>query len=484
MIRRRLSALAALLLAAGCVTPIEPLGIEGWSRIATPAFTLTGDLEADEMQALASDLALFDAVVRKVTNTRIAGSKVPIRLYVFRDTEEAHRFVPRGASGVIYPWLDGYFSLLEGGHQAWTRHILLHEYAHFVLMGGRASALPRWYNEGLSEYLAYTVRRDDVVVIGRTSASRIDQIDRFGSVPLDQLFAPPGRWLRNRGAFYGTSWALLHHFNSSNELRPRSRAFVARLAKGVEWRAAFDASFDGDVESLEQSLAAHVAFLRRGGRRDFHLPIDRVDFQETFEPVAVPPAEIAYELGEVARRILGTELDHPYRRVPRALFAQAVAADAEHRRARAALAWCWAADGDFAEADFHLAHLGAGAPTDPVVALDLARVASLRGAPDVGRLFQAAIELDPDSPNAYAALGRHQSATGAYPEAVGSMERARALGGWSPELDLDLARAYLEVQRREDALTLLRPVAADLHGGETAEEARELLAELEAEPQG
>lgn len=485
----------SLLLALGCATPAPVVDVSDWLELRTAGFTVYGNLEPDELRRLTGDLLLFDAVVRKVTNTRIGHSHLPVRLFVVRDPEQAREFMPHFASGVLYPTLDGYDSALIGedpdSADFWTRHTLLHEYAHYVLRGDRRTPLPRWYDEGLSEFLAYMGVRDDVILIGRAATPRLADLARRGPMPLAELFGlEPGQRV-DLGRYYATAWALVHHLNTSKDLNRQSLAYVRRLVRGEDWRSAFDASFEPSLEALEASLAQHIAFLQRGGRRDFHLARSKVAVPAAPEPVEVSPAETAYQLGGLVRRIAEDSPDAP-REIDRArqLFRRALELDPAHPRAEAALAWTLAARGRFEEASDALAVSGVEDSGDPDVALDVARVAALRARASGDPLavsmarqrIERAIGLAPESPQAHAELARLLAATGRHDAAIAAFERARELGGWSARLEVDLAREYLKVGGSEHAIALLRPVARDDHAGEVAEEAQRLLDQAGADP--
>jgi tetratricopeptide (TPR) repeat protein len=474
----------------GCATPQGPLvDTADWFEVRASAFTISSNLGRDELRELAGELALFDAAVRKVTNTRIDKSAVPIRLYIMRDEAQAKRFMPSYAAGVIYPRLDGYFSLLRGDHPAWTRQVLLHEYAHYVLRGDRRMAFPLWYDEGLSEFLAYMRLREDVIILGRTATSHMRQLHHWGPMPLAELFGLEGSAPVNLSQFYATAWALSHYLNTSKALNAQSRGLVRRLVRGDDWRSAFDASFEITLEELEASLALHIDYLERGGRRDFQLPLSALEVPNDFKVTEVPPAEIAYQLGMLVRRISGPEPEPKDLIHARALFELAVATDPEHRRAAAALAWTWAAAGRFEKARSHVGAAEGEASSDPRLALDLARIAALQASTsesevanaEAKALLERAIALAPEQPDPHAELARHFIVMDERDAAISSFEHARKLGAWSPTLDVELARQYLEGGARKRAISLLQPVAADLHGGAPAKEAQELLEELQGE---
>jgi tetratricopeptide (TPR) repeat protein len=395
-----------------------------------------------------------------------------------------------GAAGQIFPMLDGYDSVLAGDHPAWTRTILLHEYTHYVLRGGRRTPIPPWYDEGLSEFLAYTYLRDDTIVLGGSATFRLQALARGGPLPLDRLLGWDGTRPIPAHQFYATSWALVHHLNTSLELNRESRAFLERLAHAEDWRSAYGASFDRSLDDLEASLADHIALLQRGGLSGFAMELDEVAVPDVLSVQPVAPAEIAYRLGDMVRRavIAYPESSAFDLRRARHLLEQALRSDPDHRRARAALAWTFAAEEDWERAFQEIIAAGGETSPDPQVALDRARIAALHaiasGAQDehaIARsLLERAIALAPEHPEPPAALARLLAEEGSHGAAIDAFERARGLGAWSPPLDVALAREYGEVGERERAIALLRPVAASVHESVLAKEARRLLGELDA----
>lgn len=491
MRRRTPVAVACLVAALSCASPGPrprlAVDLDGWHEIRLGQVSVLGSVSVDSLRELAEELASFEALVRHVTNARIDRS-APIRIYVFRSEEEAKRFIPDFAAGAMFEALPGYFAFLgDEDPQYWTRQVLLHEYTHAILRSGRRVAYPRWYDEGMAEFLASARFREDAVIVGATLTGRLRDLERFGRLPLEDLFEDELGERTDIFRFYATAWALVHLLNSSSDGRARLLAFVSRLTRGEDWRTAYAASFDRSLPELQAALDAHVARLRGGLRLDFHLARESLRPAEPPVETAVPSAEIAYQLGSAMRQRWEESADEDSLATARALFEQALERDSGHARARAALAWLHEREGDGDGSAALLSRAQDEAPDDPVVALEVGRIAALRaaqpGAPaGAARAARTALELavrlDPARPESHAALARQLRAAGDLPAAIAAYERARELGAWSPPLDLELARSYLDAGAPGRAVALLRPLAAGEHRGRVTQEARRLLDQL------
>jgi tetratricopeptide (TPR) repeat protein len=488
-------ALRALLLFAvalvACTAPrprMELVDGTGWLEVRTADFAVLGNAPRGELRALARELVLFHALVEKATTGRFEKSPVPVRVTVFRTESQAKPFTGPFA-GVMMRTLPGYFAFLSADRpQFQTRQTLFHEYSHYVLRRNRRIEYPRWYDEGLCEYLSSARFRDDAVIVGAALTERLDELTRWGVMPLAELF---GGEEEGSGArlswFYASSWALVHDLNSSPDGRARLNRFTGRLVRGEEWRSAYAASFDVDLEALQATVAEHVHHLERGVRFDQDIRIDSLEVPGIWAEAPVEPAEVAYQLGSMARLMAEPTGDPDSLATARAFFEQSIADDASHARARAALAWSRAVDGDWEASAALLEQAQREAPSDAVVALETGRVQLLRAAreeagsaeADAARAtLERAVQLGPDLPEAHAALGRAYAAQGREPRlAIAAFERARGLGAWYPPLEVELARQYLLVGEPRRAEALLVPVAADVGGGDTAREARRMLEE-------
>lgn len=484
--------LALLGMACATMPPVQPSQLEGWHAVAGDEFRLTGDVDPRELRALAIQLSLFSTVGRRLGGLPERRAPVPVTIFVFGDRAllDLFRSSPLVA-GQILPTLEGYFAQLGATrHHAITRAILFHEYAHFLLRNHHRHAYPVWFDEGLSEYLSTLRVRGETVVVGVAPTDRLEWLARRGPMPLERLLADRADEVLSGEEvldLYATSWALVHTLISSPDGRARLSRFSRALAAGASPQEAQAAAFGGGLEALAREIEEHVQRLARGVRHDLAIDARTLAPPRSWEIAPVPPADVAYELGYAALVAAAESEAREFADVALALLTAAVEMDPSHQRAAAALAEAHARAGDADRAREMLAGLSRG-DADARVTLHVARVHAAElaaraddsspGSDRVERAvaaYRRAVELAPEAPAAHAGLARTYRRGGLRDEAIEAYERARALGAWSPDLDLELAGLYVDAGRPADARVLLTPLAHYPHSDEVASQARRLL---------
>lgn len=209
----------------------------GFSATDAAGPRILGDVAADEMRRLATDLARFDAIFARLTGLPSGGGGPPLTVHLFRDHELAVAFgLGRGRAVWSFGTLDGSFIGVEvSPGRDESRNTLYHEYTHYLLARARRAPLPRWYHEGLACYFGTLSERGGAVVLGATPGTLAARVVSNGPLPLDRLFAASldGMRLEEVADFYATSWALAHYLLSSPSGRRELAAFLRQLERGV-----------------------------------------------------------------------------------------------------------------------------------------------------------------------------------------------------------------------------------------------------------
>jgi len=488
--RPRLSALGlALLWVAGCAGPaVRPASLDGWQTVETRGVRLVAEASGEELDALARDLSGFHAAFSYLIGREIA-STTRTTIALVRDPQLAGRVgLGHGVGGFAWPTLEGSFAfVLLHPSRVETRRILFHEYTHLLLWRHRHALIARWYTEGLADYFSTVAFRDGALVVGAVPAVRLVWlVQRRKPMPLDRLFGGDrDETLRGAaiGDFYATAWALTHYLMASPDRRRELSRFELELAKGTALDAAREAAFARSFESLTEELTTHVGYLARGVAAESVLDPRQVRVPQPSPATPMRPGEVADVLGSLALALADDSEEEGRRRyspLARAYLGVAVDEDGANARARAALARARALGGDPRGAEELLAGALRDAPADPQVQLDAGHVALAAGAAgEAEARFRRALELDPRSAAIWFGLGRALAREGQPEPALAALEHARTLG-WSGELDLELGRLHVAAHRTPEARALLKPLAADPHGGRVAEQAAELLRELDS----
>jgi FimV-like protein len=337
-------------------------------------------------------------------------------------------------------------------------------------------------------------RRDDLVTVGGAPIHRLGPLLQARSFDLEAIFAPRGyAEVRDLGLFYAGAWAAVHYLNADPAQRARPMRFVDLVARGAPWREAYARVFPMPLDELWRRVHEHAQALARG------VPIHLAELDarglaidEAFELRPVPAPRVAVELAELALELeggVGGGLA-----IARGLFARALALDPQDARAIAGQAVCRAQAGELEAARADAERAAAARPDDPRVqrlagrahAVRAERAAEQRdlaGAQSARLASRAAFvraeELAPGDPAALAGFGASfVGAAGDVRPGIAALEQALELGAWDPVPVLDLGRLYLAAGDIPSARARLAQVAR-IGGGDLAETAERLLAELE-----
>ncbi len=81
-----------VILSAGCST--VPMNERRWIDVRTAHFEILSDIGEKETLALAERLETFRAIVQLITHVHIVDPAIPVRLYVFSNSEDYALFGP------------------------------------------------------------------------------------------------------------------------------------------------------------------------------------------------------------------------------------------------------------------------------------------------------------------------------------------------------------------------------------------------------
>jgi tetratricopeptide (TPR) repeat protein len=479
----RTSARAAVLaLLFACASP--PLEQRPWLEVQSAGFTLYTDLDREQALALSGDAELFRAVVTKLTNAEDFDPRVPTRVFAFSQGGAFQAFAPSTrVSGFFRPLLRENLVAVDASPGCEPRHVLFHEYTHFLVHNQDRPPVPRWYDEGFAELIATLRAQGDKVVVGeppryRGASPRLPLYKVMRARDLERFDD------HERGLFYLQSWEIVHYLligpgREQGDVGSRLARYVRAVERGEDDEQAFSAAFGASFEGMEDAVEKYHAAYR--------LPA-LVPPRGAFEPAAqgtlrgMSAGEIAEQLGRLA--LSGEELELAER-----YFERALAADPTRARAHAGLADVYAQSGRESAAEPHYAQALSLAPGDFESHLDVAealhRAAEKEGRTDRLPLardhYARAIALAPGIPESHLMLAQTWLVPGEDPSAgIPHAERARALLPGHPMVHFALAQLYAKAGQRDLAIASARRSLLWSSEREN-DEAKALLASLLAE---
>ncbi len=241
-----------------------------WQEAKSEHFTVIGDMPTDELRKRTLELEQYDSMLRYLLGTE---KTEPVTVFVVSSIGEVQSVMGSGAStrgvagfynasaqrsfAVVPERLDFY---REGFS---PKVILLHEYAHHMLLSGTSVFMPGWAQEGLAEMFATAKLNDDgSVTIGDKNDARGPMMlhpSRWSvEEMLDSDLNPP-KDPAEAIEKYSRGWTLAHYLWMSGERPGQYVAFIKELNETVDPVAAGKKVF-GNLSKLDRELDRYIRF--------------------------------------------------------------------------------------------------------------------------------------------------------------------------------------------------------------------------------
>ncbi len=450
----------ALLLAPPAIVAAEvdlPKPGQKWIELKTTNFRFFSNAGRGATQRVAIDLEELRSVLAELSDFELQ-SPVPTTIYVFRNDRSFEPFKIRhnGEPAEI----TGYFSRQEGGNyiavsadSPSVSGVVFHEYVHFIT-ANNFGELPVWLSEGLAEfYETFEVIRE-TVFIGLPLRSHLFHLRGTLPIPLSELLlvdheSPLYNETERRGDLYAESWALTHYLLLGNHDRRRQLTnYLHLLNQGATYYDAFTTSFGADLEKLQGELHAYI----RNPRIPHIETRAEVDLEDNIDVRPLSYSEVLYRLGDLLANLADERPDRV------AFFEASVAADPRNGLALSALALEAEYRADWKTArDLHLDALNAN-PDDPLILHRWGEYLTARGSDYQAALvaLKRSTEIDPSYGPSWVALADALAEAGVTDaKGLEAAETAHRLLPTDTRVSKDLARIYLRLDRREDAVQLV-----------------------------
>jgi Tfp pilus assembly protein PilF len=291
-------------------------------------------LPADETTDIAREFEAWRHAAAIVTGA-VPNSPVPVFIYLFSNQADLADFSWSKESA-------GFFSSPRAIYLAMTvdpdsMRLARHQYAHFLINQTLPVTTPRWYEEGLADYLSRIDITGGSAVLSpyqisdyRAAAHTSSMISMDILMHDDAALASP---LLIQAANIKSSlflYFLLHSGEQSGlrDYRADLQAYLQFLHEGRNWRYAFDRGFSRNMRQLS---AGYDAWLQLEYSQPITLPLPEYVTAGGLAAFPVPREQLTLALGELA--LHGGEFA-----AAESFFAELVAAGSPSGRAYAGLA--------------------------------------------------------------------------------------------------------------------------------------------------
>lgn len=482
----RLAPLLALLSGLVCSTPARA-GESQWIEIQSPHFSVITD--AGERRG--KDAAVRFEQMRSVFGALMVKANVnlpiPLQIVAFRNGKEFKQVVPlwRGkpidVAGLFQPGQDRCFIMLDMGvENPWT--VVYHEYAHQLMNGNMSAELDPWLEEGFAEYFSSIEVDGKQARVGKIPSETYQILQQNGYMRVADLLnvrhnsATYNESGDHRTVFYAES-AMLVHYLYDNGLVPKlADYFALKIEKNAAVDAALQQAFGMNAAQFDKVLRDYIS----SGRYKYWAmptPADIVDKGYAVKPLT------SLDASTVIADIHLHTID--YHEKAAAEFQEILKTDPNNAAASRGLGYAYLQKGNFKDAGEYFKRAAAADSKDPRVhyysAMLMTRDGSLNRheeLPVITRELETAISLDPNFADAYTLLAFAAAQSGEPAKALADMQKAVTLSPRNDEYRFDLAQMYLNNQKFDDAISLLK-VLINSSKPEIAQRGSALLAQVQ-----
>jgi TolA-binding protein len=434
-----------------------------WNEVRTQNFTLYGDTTVARMKEVGLDLEKLRAVLLVMKKTLTANSPVPTSIYVFKTQDALDPYLPPRLPGQKIKFASYFLESSDGNYIALTaswnddpRHLVYHNYIYYFLSANYPPQ-PTWFEEGIGGYYSTFRSTEDEAQTGMVREDYIELLRNTVLIPLDRLFAidrksPEYHDEIKRDIFDAESWALVHYLMRNPERTPQLGRFLTLVQQGRPNDEAFHEAFQMEYPQLFSELVSYV--------RNHRFTYNRLKLSDLKFPTETKVSPMSYD--DVVCR-LGEFLAHQRdERIPEAerYFQAVLASNPSSAPAFAGLGYLRDRQKQYDDAYRYLQKAIAAGSTDFRVYFYAGRVrwdefarethssealAKNRALLDEARAdFRKSVELNPEFPEAQAALGRTYLVEQgpAVDDGIAALEIARKKLPSREDVAADLAALY------------------------------------------
>lgn len=237
-----------------------------WREAKSENFTVIGDMPEAELRRRTEQLEQYHGMLRYLLDAK---RTIPVTIYLVSGIDAVQDALGNQGGGVA-----GFYSV--SAQRAFSvaperfnfsvedfnpRIVLLHEYAHHMLLSNVDMFMPGWAQEGLAEMFATAKLEDDgSVVIGDKNDSRggaMFGMSRWSVRRMLESDLNPPKDREENIEKYSRGWALSHYLWMSGERPTQYGEFIAELNRTADPVASGEKVF-GDLARLDRELDRYI----------------------------------------------------------------------------------------------------------------------------------------------------------------------------------------------------------------------------------
>jgi len=485
------------LLAAASAVAMPAIAQAAWHKASSKHFIIYADESPKALLEYATRLEKFDQAARAILQMGdpVVGDGNRLTVFVLPNDVEVRKLAG-DKSGFIKGFYTGrasgplvYVPKRSGGqsNDLGSDSIFYHEYAHHLMMQQLELPYPEWYVEGFAEFLSTPqFEKGGSVGLGAPPLGRAWGLFHGKSLPLEALLAGSYSNIskEERESIYGRGWLLVHYLYMGGKRDGQLQRYILAISRGASRQEASRTAF-GDLEMLDKELDA---YLKQRKLKMFEIAAAKVQpgaidvrpMSEGAAGVILLRAKMKNGVGRAEREALAAQVRQIQARFPGDELVELTLAEAELEADHAAAA----------EAAADRALKVNPRNTEGLVLKGRAvteRAVQAEGDPgalfaEARRLFISANKIDPEDPEPLMEYYKTFLRQGERPtpNAIEALHYASNLAPQDLGLRMNSAVAYLNQGKLQQARLTLVPVAYSPHGGGMSEEARRMIARIDA----
>ena len=283
----------------------KPIWEKEWLELKTANFIIFSELKEKETRRLGNELEAFRSIVLSMTNMDEATiPRIPTYITVFKKRLK-DLGLKSDVAGAFVPGLRSNHMIVFSSGKNFNRHIIQHEYTHFLTRNHSSAEYPTWFDEGFSEFLATVKLKKSAFTYGDVSENRMQWLSYYPWHQFDKLIkiTDTNDLKRTRkGVFYAQSWALVHYLllgRKGSQFSPELTQFLQFRKQGLDPVSAFERGFNLNTKDLRGELRKYLS--RK--IRYYEFPLDRIIVPKSASIETLNIDSVANRIGELCLAI-------------------------------------------------------------------------------------------------------------------------------------------------------------------------------------